>query len=257
MTTLPGLLRSRLSSSLSAFIAISRARRLIPSTSRKIALMRYAVDITTAEQEVALCSVCSTEVLRGGFERNLAIMTEQACMEFLRFNHVNFKQVVPLIGLPEGRIRTSYNWYATAATIDSCVVLARLARPVKWGGMEMLFGKFSPQLADIFIEALHHFIDKRGALLASPIPKKFFAGIGKRYTQIFYNKCMALDNVTSFIDGNVIGIARPDGVHSNQRTTYNGHKRKHVLKFQAITTPDGLCAHLFGLEVGRRHDMFP
>ena len=32
----------------------------------------------------------------------------------------------------------------------------------------------------------------------------------------------------------------------NQRTNYNGHKRVHSLKFQSVTLPNGLIAHLFG-----------
>ena len=39
-----------------------------------------------------------------------------------------------------------------------------------------------------------------------------------------------------------------------QREVYNGHKRKHALKYQAVTTPDGFIANFFGPVVGRRHD---
>ena len=35
---------------------------------------------------------------------------------------------------------------------------------------------------------------------------------------------------------------------------YNGHKRVHAIKFQAIVTPNGLIANLFGPVEGRRHD---
>lgn len=57
---------------------------------------------------------------------------------------------------------------------------------------------------------------------------------------------MALENVVGFIDGTVIDIARPYEQYSNQHIVYNGHKRKHELNFQAITTIGGLCAHLYG-----------
>ena len=42
----------------------------------------------------------------------------------------------------------------------------------------------------------------------------------------------------------------------NQREYYNGHKRIHAIKFQSVTTPDGIIIHLFGPVSGRRHDMF-
>lgn len=42
--------------------------------------------------------------------------------------------------------------------------------------------------------------------------------------------------------GTVFRIALPKGTNSNQQSLCNGYKRKHVLKFQAITTPDFLRA---------------
>ena len=35
---------------------------------------------------------------------------------------------------------------------------------------------------------------------------------------------------------------------------YNGHKRVHALKYQAIATPNGLVANIYGPVEGRRHD---
>lgn len=66
---------------------------------------------------------------------------------------------------------------------------------------------------------------------------------------------MDLENVVGFIDGTVLAIDGPGGSEKNQITVHNGHKRKHAPKFQAIKTPDGLCVHMYGLEVGRRHEM--
>lgn len=41
----------------------------------------------------------------------------------------------------------------------------------------------------------------------------------------------------------------------DQRAFYNGHKRKHAIKFQGIVTPDGIVVDLFGPELGTRHDV--
>ena len=35
---------------------------------------------------------------------------------------------------------------------------------------------------------------------------------------------------------------------------YNGHKRKHAIKFQAVIAPDRLILHVYGSVEGRRHD---
>ncbi len=69
-------------------------------------------------------------------------------------------------------------------------------------------------------------------------------------------------NIWSFIDGTVRGIARPTGVGQRgdenyylfQQSMYNGHKRKHAMKFQSLSTPDGIISHLFGPFPGRNHD---
>ena len=56
-----------------------------------------------------------------------------------------------------------------------------------------------------------------------------------------------------FIDGTVIAVARRGGAEA-QNVAYNGHKRKQALKYQAVTTPDGLILHAHGPLEGRRHD---
>lgn len=59
-----------------------------------------------------------------------------------------------------------------------------------------------------------------------------------------------------FIDEAVIDTARPSGQDMQQRVTHHGDKYKNALKFQSVTTPDGLCIHLHGIGVGHCHDMF-
>ena len=54
-----------------------------------------------------------------------------------------------------------------------------------------------------------------------------------------------------FIDGTVRPICR---LSHDQRFFYNGRKRTHALKFQAVTAPDGLISQLFGPVEDRRHD---
>ena len=71
------------------------------------------------------------------------------------------------------------------------------------------------------------------------------------FANSIYQKGTALDNVWGFVDGTLRGIALP---FQNQRVIYNGHKRKHGLKYQSITTPNGIIATLLGPVEGRRHD---
>ena len=59
-----------------------------------------------------------------------------------------------------------------------------------------------------------------------------------------------LQNCIGFIDGTVRGICRPT---RNQRLVYNGHKRKHALKFQSVMLPNGIIV-LDGPYLGNSHD---
>lgn len=54
-----------------------------------------------------------------------------------------------------------------------------------------------------------------------------------------------------FIDGTLRPNCRPG---RNQQLVFSGHKRTHGLKFQGLTTPNGLVAHLSGPYEGTRHD---
>ena len=56
-------------------------------------------------------------------------------------------------------------------------------------------------------------------------------------------KGAALNNCFGFIDGTVRPICRPG---EQQRILYNGHKRLHSIKFQAVALPNGLIGILYG-----------
>lgn len=55
------------------------------------------------------------------------------------------------------------------------------------------------------------------------------------------------------IDGTVLGIARTGG-NIAQISAYNGHKRKHALKYQAVNTFDGMVVYLYGSLERQRHE---
>eukprot|EP00795_Rhopilema_esculentum_P008805 gene8805-biopygen1709 len=71
------------------------------------------------------------------------------------------------------------------------------------------------------------------------------------YANAVFRQSQALDNCWGFIDGTVRPICRPV---ENQKTVYNGHKRVHALKYQAVVAANGLIANLYGPVEGKRHD---
>ena len=63
------------------------------------------------------------------------------------------------------------------------------------------------------------------------------------YAAAVHEKGGPLENCFGFIDGTVRPICRPKKL---QRTMYNGHKRLHAMKFQSVSLPNRLIAHLYG-----------
>ena len=78
----------------------------------------------------------------------------------------------------------------------------------------------------------------------------------RTFADAIHQKGGALTNCWGFVDGTVRPICRP-GMHQEvMYKGYNGYKRIHALKFQSVTAPNGLIAHLFGPVEGRRHDAY-
>ena len=108
-------------------------------------------------------------------------------------------------------------------------------------------------MSEIFWEGLRRFLRVREHLLIGELDGTFVAQRAQKYATTINEKCPALDRCVAFMDGTVIGIARP-GKNDEQNAAYNGHKRKHALKYQTLTTPDGLILHAHGPIAGCRHD---
>jgi len=120
-----------------------------------------------------------------------------------------------------------------------CMLLKRLTYPCRYGDMLPQFGRPVSVLCmatncvlDHIYAAHHHRIDHLNAEILGPAALQVYA-------DTIYQKGAPLPNCFGFVDG----TARPG---SNQRIMYNGHKCIHSLKFQAIATPNGLIAHLYG-----------
>ena len=97
-------------------------------------------------------------------------------------------------------------------------------------------------------------VSHRAGLLMDDVHKPFWKTRYNMYADAVSLKSNALNNVVAFLDGTKLAIARPSGRDIDQGVAYNGHKRKHCLKYQALTTPCGWSMHLAGPMEGRRHD---
>jgi len=75
----------------------------------------------------------------------------------------------------------------------------------------------------------------------------------REYAQAVYSAGAPLRTVWGFIDCTIRRICRPTDY---QRQAYNGHKKFHAMKFQAVILPNGMFGHLAGPFPGRNNDCF-
>lgn len=148
---------------------------------------------------------------------------------------------------------TMRNRYSCDSLLSTCIVLRQLAYRCQWRDLEEVFGKHASQLSEIIWEGLEHFLDAPKNLLLGTLSSSFVAKHAERYAKAIKDKSSAMRNCIGFIDVTVIGIAILKG-YEMQRVCYSGHKQKHALKIQAVSSPDGLIFHVFGPIEGRHHD---
>lgn len=131
------------------------------------------------------------------------------------------------------------------------LTLWRLAAPTTLIRDRLFWGMSETLICEVFnltIEAIH---DRWGHLVEE---LQVDAILGKidLFCDAVRAKGAPLDRCWGFIDGTIRKISRPDRW---QRIYYNGWKRVHGLKYQAIDTPDGIIRQLWGPMLGRRHDV--
>lgn len=181
---------------------------------------------------------------------NLNAYSEHQCLRDFRFKSQHIGILAEKL---EFSGRTQRNEYIIDRVTAMCILLHRLATPIRWCDVEMKFGVFSAVMSETFwemVELLHntfgHLLNFRGSFLQSR---------AQLHADAIYAAGAPLDRCVGFIDCTKVRMSRPGGHGSMQRSTYSGHKRMHCLVYQTLTTPDGLMFALHGPEVGRRHDL--
>ena len=165
-----------------------------------------------------------------------------------RFDREEIQRLGALLDLPDV-IRTPSGDKVTRF-IGLCILLHRLAWPNRLTESKHLFPLSDGALSTLFnqiAEDIHH--RWKHLLLWDHV----------RLTPQFLNRCRVfvqrkgglLHETFAFVDGTGMRICRP---LVDQQEFYSGHKKYHCLRFQAITTPDGIIVHLGGPFPGRHHD---
>jgi hypothetical protein len=137
-----------------------------------------------------------------------------------------------------------------------------------WEGLAIFLNRWSSPCRDVDIQERFRRSEKELSEIGLYVLKFLYLRFGKHlqkpcfeilrnraseYAEGVIRKGSPLRNCIGFIDGTLRSICRP---MLCQELCYNGHKRKHCVKFQSLITPDGLFAQLYGPIEGRRHDLF-
>lgn len=112
----------------------------------------------------------------------------------------------------------------------------------------------SSALSEDFWEIVRSFTDANMHLL-NTFRTDLIMSRAALYAAAIHDKGAPLPACIGFIHCTKIRMSRPGGSTTLQRSVYSGHKCFHCLIYQTVTTPDALVFHMYGPEVGRRHDM--
>ncbi|ETV67595.1 hypothetical protein H257_16194 [Aphanomyces astaci] len=145
------------------------------------------------------------------------------CVEKFRFTKTTLRSLANFLRIP-ARVVT-----ACSAVEALCILLRRFAVPDRWSDLMSMFGRSRSGLCNIFLHVLDHihnefadiiFLDRISAKLAD-------------FSQAIVDKGGEVENEWAFIDGTVRECCRPGG-DERQRCVFNGHKRRHAVKYQTL-----------------------
>lgn len=130
---------------------------------------------------------------------------------------------------------------------------ARLATPGDIYDLVRDFDRSAAAISEIFNHTVRAIDDTWAHLLdfdnnSLLTPQKLSS-----YASAIHAAGAPLATVWGFLDCTIRRICRPS---KHQRVVYNGYKKHHALKYQAVMIPNGIFAHLFGPWEGRRTDPF-
>lgn len=180
---------------------------------------------------------------------NIDNLSDDECETFFRFKKDDIPMLKDALNIPHKVV--CENGTTCSGIEGLCILLRRLTYPNRLKDMSKIFERPHTEISHIVNCVLHMIYDKYSHKLTSLNQTWLNSAALEEFARAVNENGGPIANCWGFIDGTCRPICRPT-VH--QKIVYSGHKRCHVLKFQAVTTPHGLIANLFGPIEGRRHD---
>ena len=174
------------------------------------------------------------------------------CLDMFRFAKNDIRRLRTLLRFPlKFRLR---NGMLLPTMEVLCLVLARLSYPCRFKDLRYLFRRHRTILSNMFNIGVNFIYIQTKSLLTTLNSSYLTAERLEMYAEASAAATDDLSepmNVWAYLDGTTRPICRPI---ENQRLVYNGKDRVHALKYQAVTTLDGIIVHLAGPIEGARHD---
>ena len=165
---------------------------------------------------------------------SLEEMNEDECISEFCFKKQDIPRMAKVFKIPEKIV--CINGTVASQTEGLCVFSKRFSYPCRLSDMIPRFGRSKYELCLISNQIMHQVADSFQHLLVTFEQQWLQREQLEGYANAVFRQSHALDNCWGFIDGTVRPICRPV---ENQKTVYNGHKRVHTLKYQAVLLPMG------------------
>jgi hypothetical protein len=178
---------------------------------------------------------------------DLDSIAERKASRFFRFSISEIREMSSLLELPETfRSKTC----RVSNDIALAMLLCRLSGCRSYFDIGNFFGCDASTSCRIVCGVIDFLVERWDKILTCNVDR--LKKMAPEFASTIKNKGCLLDNCIGFVDGTNRETCRPGVV---QQVFYSGHKHYHSLKYQSLTTPDGLISHFFGPFPGSKHDM--
>ncbi len=143
--------------------------------------------------------------------------------------------------------------YAFTGLEAFCLLCARFRSAGDMYSLSMLYDRTQSSISEVINDLVIHLDDTWEHLLDCDQDHLLHPSELAQYANAIHQRGAPIKTIFGFIDCTIWRIAHPTWF---QHQAYNGHKKFHALKFQALMLPNGIIGHLYGPFEGRRNDNF-
>ncbi|XP_077557627.1 uncharacterized protein LOC144172909 [Haemaphysalis longicornis] len=181
---------------------------------------------------------------------DIASIRRMKFVELFRFGRDEIDELRTLLRVPDEVVSAQR---VTVTGMEAlCMTLRRLAYPNRQCELEMQFGRHGTVISSVVNKVLAH-IEYYFAHLLSDMTSHQWMNPSRlqEFAEAVHARRAPLRSCWGFIDGTARRICRPT---VDQQEYFSGHKRCHVVKYQAVMCANGIICQLDRPYKGRRHD---